>query len=568
MEKNKKSVFLKSLLATLMMLSPVMSMLTVHAEHLNDTAVIEFDDSNMMTLANVFADNNLAKGVAEKLHGNENIDVLVTREELGRIISLDVQDKNIQDLSGIEYLVNLTTLNLRNNHIRDIDALSDLVELELLDLNNNEIQTITALSKLVKLRVLLLAQNQLSDLRVLSELPNLDLTLLNVEDQVIVLPEGVQGRPTDFVLANHDGTIPEITFIDAVGVYDISGQLQWSTYGENKLEWRATGFSGTLSQNVIEQISTNLYKQGMWTSAGLLLEGVISKTGVDSSGIVPVTKTLQIVSKDSDDIIVDNLDVRNIDVYGSMDGYEVLIPNDILRSLASGTYRLLVTSVIGNDTIREPITQASTGEGLHNQPAIIDEIRENAEDLGYMIIGDNIINVTKLGDEVVLCVSQQIVSFNAFVLGYWSDLGLVLEGAIGKTGVDGSGNTPMHKTLQIVSSDNEIQIVESIVATNVPWFGTMEGYQAIIPYDVLESLQIGQYRLFVESLVGEDVIREPITQISTGDGQSSHPGVLDVYCYNAEDLGYMRIQDTTVEVGKLGDEVVLSVTREVLPTNG
>jgi len=224
--------------------------------------------------------------------------------------------------------------------------------------------------------------------------------------------------------------------------------------------------------------------------------------------------------------------------------------------------------VVGEDVIREPITQISTGEGQSGQPGVLDLYCYNAEDLGYMRIKDTIVEVGKLGNEVILDITSEIMSKNDFVLGYWSDLGLVLEGVISRTGVDGTGNTPIHKTLQIVCADDENLIIESIAATTVDWFGTMEGYQAIIPYDVLESLQIGQYRLFVESLVGEDVIREPITQISTGDGQSGHPGVLDVYCYNAEDLGYMRIQDTTVEVGKLGDEVVLSVTREVLPTNG
>lgn len=566
MKKNKKYAIIKSFLVTVLALAPVMSILSVYAENQNEEPIVGWADSTL-TLAEVFVDKNLAKGVAEKLYGSEEIEVPVTLEELATIQALDVENKNIQELSGIEYLRNLTTLNLRTNQIRDISAVSNLVELKLLDLTNNAVSTIDPLSKMTNLEALFIDNNQLSNLHIVSTLPNLNPFHFSAKGQKIVLPEGVQGIPTNFVLADRDGSLPDISFTVGKGTYD-SGHLHWSTYGENELQWNATGFTGTVTQSVVKQISLNIYKQGAWTNSGLLLEGVISRTGVDGSGVIPVTKTLQIVDIDSDNLIVDNIEVKNIDSYGSMDGYQVMVFNEVLESLEPGQYRLFVESVIGNDNIREPITQISTGEGQFNQPAIIDEIRENAEDLGYIIIGGTTIGVEKFGDEVILNVTKEIISSNVFTLGYWTKFGLVIEGVIGRTDVDGSGNTPIHKTLEIVPMDNENQVIKSIGATNVPWFGSMEGYQAIIPNDILESLETGAYRLFVVSVVGDDVIREPITQVSTGEGgQTNSPGIFDLFCENAEDLGYIMLQGTMISVDKYGDEVILNVTNGVVSTN-
>ena len=92
--------------------------------------------------------------------------------------SLEANDADISDLTGLEFAINLTRLWLSNNRIEDISALSKLANLTELWLSYNEIEDISALSGLTKLTRLSLGLNNITDISALSGLTNLTVLIL------------------------------------------------------------------------------------------------------------------------------------------------------------------------------------------------------------------------------------------------------------------------------------------------------------------------------------------------------------------------------------------------------
>ncbi len=91
---------------------------------------------------------------------------------------LDVNQKGIAFIDGLEYFTNVTYLDLGSNPISDLSALENLTNLEELKLGGNEISDISAhisvLKSLTNLTFLYLAYNQISDISTLADLTNLE----------------------------------------------------------------------------------------------------------------------------------------------------------------------------------------------------------------------------------------------------------------------------------------------------------------------------------------------------------------------------------------------------------
>jgi len=108
---------------------------------------------------------------------------------------------NINDISPLSTLTHLTILDLRNNEISDISALSGLTSLTKLYLSGNQISNISALSSLTSLTELHLRENQISDVSPLVENTglswgdrvNLCKNPLSDDSENIYIPE-LQGR--------------------------------------------------------------------------------------------------------------------------------------------------------------------------------------------------------------------------------------------------------------------------------------------------------------------------------------------------------------------------------------
>lgn len=97
-------------------------------------------------------------------------DGYVNTAQISALTTLDIQNKNISDLTGISAFTALVDLNARNNAITNVD-LSSNVNLENLDLFTNELTNLD-LSHNTKLKELFIATNQLSSID-LSMLPDL-----------------------------------------------------------------------------------------------------------------------------------------------------------------------------------------------------------------------------------------------------------------------------------------------------------------------------------------------------------------------------------------------------------
>ena len=117
-----------------------------------------------------FADPNIEAAIRLEIGKPESA---IYTSDLKGLSALYVSDRNITDLSGLEYCTALTQLQLDDNKIDDITPLSHLTNLSYLELNGNQIHDISALSHLTNLRNLYLADNEISDITSLSNLVSL-----------------------------------------------------------------------------------------------------------------------------------------------------------------------------------------------------------------------------------------------------------------------------------------------------------------------------------------------------------------------------------------------------------
>jgi len=109
-----------------------------------------------------FKDAQLEKAVKEFLKLPKNKPVLY--KDTKSVTKLMLDNKNIQDISGIEYFSNLNKLSLDQNFISDLSPLGCLKEMEYLYLHDNEIVDIYALKGLSKLKALGASRNKISDI--------------------------------------------------------------------------------------------------------------------------------------------------------------------------------------------------------------------------------------------------------------------------------------------------------------------------------------------------------------------------------------------------------------------
>ncbi len=122
-------------------------------------------------------DANLRAVIADSL--GKASDAPISKTEMASLNRLEAPDKNIRDLTGLEFALNLTLLDLgkpfgNSNEISNLLPLSGLTSLEVLDLSFNSISDVTPLSNLNNLRELHLFVNNISDVGALSGLTSLE----------------------------------------------------------------------------------------------------------------------------------------------------------------------------------------------------------------------------------------------------------------------------------------------------------------------------------------------------------------------------------------------------------
>lgn len=95
-------------------------------------------------------------------------------ETMKYLISININNCGLADITGLKQFENLTNLNLSNNKIEDISILAEFDKLNSLDLSLNKITNILPLIKCVNLNSLNLKDNKISDMSNLSWLKNLN----------------------------------------------------------------------------------------------------------------------------------------------------------------------------------------------------------------------------------------------------------------------------------------------------------------------------------------------------------------------------------------------------------
>jgi len=122
-----------------------------------------------------FPDANLEAAIREAI-GKPTGDIY--RPDLEGLTSLGATNRNISNLTGLEYCTQLTFLWLGMNQVSDISPLADLTSLTCLQLDSNQISNIAPLGNLTNLTQLHLGFNQISDISPLSNLADLGLLIL------------------------------------------------------------------------------------------------------------------------------------------------------------------------------------------------------------------------------------------------------------------------------------------------------------------------------------------------------------------------------------------------------
>ncbi len=108
-----------------------------------------------------------------------------TTHVLLNLLSLDLRNKGVKDLTGLEHAARLTNLTLVGNPISDIAPLSTLTQLTNLNFSRSGVSDVSPLSALTQLTNLNLDRNRVSDVSALStltQLTNLSLDLNRVSD--------------------------------------------------------------------------------------------------------------------------------------------------------------------------------------------------------------------------------------------------------------------------------------------------------------------------------------------------------------------------------------------------
>ena len=92
---------------------------------------------------------------------------------------LDLTDRKLSDLSGLESLTGLRQLLLRGNLVSDLSSLTGLMDLQHLDLSDNMVTDLSPLFALYDLQKLDLSDNYVTDLSPIAGLQDLEVLILN-----------------------------------------------------------------------------------------------------------------------------------------------------------------------------------------------------------------------------------------------------------------------------------------------------------------------------------------------------------------------------------------------------
>ena len=116
-------------------------------------------------------DPNLRAVIAESLGKSPNAPITV--EEMEGLRNLDARNRDIHDLTGIQFATNLSLLNIQDNQVSDLSPIARLIELRHIFINNNPVSDLSPLKSLKNLTRLSMNNTLVSDISPVRGLKNL-----------------------------------------------------------------------------------------------------------------------------------------------------------------------------------------------------------------------------------------------------------------------------------------------------------------------------------------------------------------------------------------------------------
>ena len=116
-------------------------------------------------------DANLRAVIAETLGKEPNSQI--TRADMAKLTRLQAHNRDIRDLTGLEFATNLDEIRANNNLIEDLSPLEGLTRLNVIEFRHNVISDLSLLAGLINLNWLIVNDNLISDLSPLADLTHL-----------------------------------------------------------------------------------------------------------------------------------------------------------------------------------------------------------------------------------------------------------------------------------------------------------------------------------------------------------------------------------------------------------
>ena len=116
-------------------------------------------------------DANLRAAIAETLGKEPNSQL--TRADMRKLTRLDGHNRDIRDLTGLEFATNLNEIRANGNLIEDLSPLEGLTRLNVIEFRHNVISDLSPLAGLLNLEWLIVNDNIISDLSPIADLTHL-----------------------------------------------------------------------------------------------------------------------------------------------------------------------------------------------------------------------------------------------------------------------------------------------------------------------------------------------------------------------------------------------------------
>ncbi|RKU05650.1 hypothetical protein C6502_22240 [Candidatus Poribacteria bacterium] len=134
-------------------------------------------------------DSNLRQAIREALSLPDGVPL--TQFDILHLTNLKAWQRDINDLTGLQYATNLENLHLWENQIQDVTPLANLTKLTELNLAYNAVESVAPIAGLINLQRLNLTINRVQDITPLANLINLE--FLYIRENLVTDITPIQG---------------------------------------------------------------------------------------------------------------------------------------------------------------------------------------------------------------------------------------------------------------------------------------------------------------------------------------------------------------------------------------